>query len=73
MALQNTDLMVVQQGGTVYKVSVDQVSSTVLNNLSPGDLPIASASELGAIKVGNNLSINGDGVLEAVIPAGISF
>ena len=73
MALQNTDLMVVQQGGTVYKVSVDQLSSSVLNNLSPSDLPIASAVELGAIKVGNNLNISGDGVLEAIIPAGVAF
>lgn len=73
MALQNTDLMVVQQGGKVYKVSVDNVSTKVLENLKPSDLPIASATDLGAIKVGNNLNISGDGTLNAVIPSGVAF
>ena len=33
------------------------------------DIPIASESQLGVIKVGNNLSIGADGTLNAVIPA----
>ena len=32
---------------------------------SPYTLPIASSSTLGGVKIGNNLSINGSGVLSA--------
>ena len=77
MALQGTDLLVVQHAGVVYKLEVDALSSYALSLLSqPGgsaNLPIASSTELGAIKIGSNLSISGDGTLEAVIPTGINF
>ncbi len=50
--------------------STSQTSSggTVINNGNSGiiGLPIASAIELGAIKVGANLEIDGDGTLNAV-------
>ena len=36
------------------------------------DVPIASASQLGVIKVGTNLDIHADGTLSAVIPAGLN-
>ena len=35
--------------------------------------PIASAVQLGVIKVGSNLDITGDGTLSAVIPAGVEY
>ena len=73
MALQGTDLLVVQHAGVVYKLEADALASYSLSKLSPSDLPVASGTELGAIKVGNNLSISGDGTLEAVIPTGINF
>ena len=74
MALQNQDLLVVQQGQTVYKLPVGDLSTQVLGNLDPTDLPIASTSEAGAIKVGNNLTIDPNtGQLDAVIPAAMNF
>ena len=74
MALTNNDLLVVQQGNSVYKLPVGDLSTQVLTNLDPTDLPIASAAALGAIRVGNNLSIDSNtGILEAVIPAAINF
>ena len=74
MALQTQDLLVVQQGGSVYKLSVGTLSDKVLDQLTSDKLPIATASELGAIKVGNNLTIDSNtGVLDAVIPAAMSF
>ena len=38
-----------------------------------GDIPVASASQLGVIRVGANLDIDGNGILSAVIPAGLSY
>jgi len=73
MALQGTDLLVVQHAGVVYKLEADALASFALSKLTPADLPIASGTELGAIKVGNNLSVSGDGTLDAVIPTGINF
>ena len=36
-------------------------------------MPIASASQLGVIKVGTNLDITPDGTLSAIIPAGLEY
>ena len=74
MALSPTDLLVTQRGATVYKVTADALSTSIRNDIDASDLPIATASTLGAIKVGANLSIDpSSGVLEAVLPQAISF
>ena len=63
MALQGTDLLVVQHAGVVYKLEASALAAYTLGELSPNELPIASGSTLGAIKVGANLNISGDGTL----------
>ena len=74
MALTNNDLLVVQQGNSVYKLPVGDLSTQVLTNLDPTDLPIATTTTVGGIRVGNNLSIDSNtGELEAIIPPAISF
>ena len=74
MALQTTDLFVVQQGATVKSVDYATLSSSINSTLLPTDLPIATASDLGAIRVGANLAIDPtSGILEATLPAAINF
>ena len=76
MSVQNTDLLLVQRGNVPYRETVDELSTKIRNDLDvtkDGDIPIASAAQLGVIRVGNNLEIDNDGVLAAVIPAGTSY
>ena len=74
MALQSSDLFVVQQGAVVKSVDYATLSSGVNSQLLPTDLPIATAGALGAIRVGANLAIDPtSGILEATLPAAIQF
>jgi len=74
MAVSDTDLLLVQRGTVPYKTTAADLASYTINNIDVDtDLPIASASQLGVIKVGANLDITGDGTLSAVIPAGLTY
>ena len=76
MALQDADLFVVQQGATVksidYAALAEAINARIGDN--PGVLPIATASALGAITVGDNLKIDpNSGKLDAIMPDAIDF
>ncbi len=76
MALSDTDLLLVQRGNVPHKATADQIASYTNSKIEVGlnkDVPIASASQLGVIKVGTNLDIEADGTLNAVIPAGLTY
>ena len=76
MALSDTDLLLVQRGTVPYKTTADEVakySNTKIELGADKDVPIASGSQLGVVKVGTNLEIDSDGTLSAVLPAGTSY
>ncbi len=74
MALTNTDLLLVQRGATPLKMEASVLATYVKDEVDSADIEIASAAQLGVIRVGNNLSIDpATGVLDAVIPAGTEF
>ncbi len=76
MAVSNTDLLLVQRGSVPYKTTAEELASYTNTQIELGDgkdVPIASASQLGVIKVGTNLDITPDGTLSAVIPAGLTY
>ena len=76
MAVSDTDLLLVQRGTVPYKTTADELASYSNTKIELGDgkdVPIASASQLGVIKVGTNLDIAADGTLSAVIPAGLQY
>ena len=52
--------------GSKYKINGNDLSySDIANTPTPYTLPVASSSVLGGVKVGNNLSIDANGVLSA--------
>ena len=76
MAVSDTDLLLVQRGTVPYKTTADELASYSNTKIELGtdkDVPIASSSQLGVIKVGANLDIEADGTLNAVIPAGLTY
>ena len=76
MALSDTDLLLVQRGNVPHKATADQLASYTNSKIELGtskDIPIASGSTLGVIKVGTNLEIDAAGTLSAVLPAGTSY
>ena len=76
MPITDTDLLLVQRGSVPFKTTADEVAKYSNNKIQLGtdkDIPIASASQLGVIKVGTNLDIGADGTLNAVIPAGLQY
>ena len=76
MALSDTDLLLVQRGNVPHKATADQLAAYSNSKIDLGDskdVPIASASQLGVIKVGANLEIDAGGTLSAVLPAGTSY
>ena len=75
MAVQNDDLFLVQRGTTPFRETSQNVRNFVTTEITNGNItpPIASAAQLGVIRVGANLAIDGDGILEAVLPAGVEF
>lgn len=77
MAAQDSDLMLVQRGTQPFRETIANISTKIRGDIdvsSPsGDIPVASASQLGVIRVGTNLEIDGSGILSAVIPAGLTY
>lgn len=73
MALTNTDLLLVQRGNTPMKAEATVISNFVKGEVDATDIEIASASQLGVVRIGKNLTIDPSGVLDAVIPAGVEF
>jgi hypothetical protein len=70
MPIQNTDLMVVQQGTTPYKVSTQTLKTYFQTGVT---LNPATAAVLGGIKVGTNLSVKADGTLSANITGALTY
>ena len=76
MAVSDTDLLLIQRGTVPYKTTAVDFASYSNTKIELGDgkdVPIATASQLGVIKVGANLDITSDGTLSAVIPAGLTY
>ena len=75
MAVNNDDLFLVQRGSTPFRETSQNVRTYVTNEIANGNVtpPIASAAQLGVIRVGDNLNIDGDGILSAVLPDGVEF
>jgi hypothetical protein len=70
MPIQNTDLMVIQQAGTPYKVSTQTLKTYFQTGVT---LNAATAATLGGIKVGSNLSVTSDGTLSANINGALTY
>ena len=70
MPIQNTDLMVVQQGSTPYKVSTQTLKTYFQTGVT---LNPATPAALGGIKVGTNLSVTADGTLSANITGALTY
>lgn len=68
MAVNSTDLLVINRAGTNYKVSWD-----TLKNDAAYTLPTAAAAVLGGVKVGANLSIDSGGKLSANLPGALVY
>ena len=77
MAVQDTDLLLVQRGNTPFRSTAQDLSTKIRGDIEVtvgGDIPIATPTQLGVIRVGNNLQIDGGtGVMDAVIPPGLEF
>lgn len=70
MPIQNTDLMVIQQGTTAYKVSAQTLKTFFQTGVT---LSPATAAVLGGIKVGTNLTVTADGTLSANITGALTY
>jgi hypothetical protein len=68
MALQGTDLFVVNRAGTSYKVDYDTIKNALVYTL-----PQATGTNLGGVKVGANLAIASDGTLSANLPGALVY
>jgi hypothetical protein len=68
MAVQSTDLLVVNRTGTNYKVAWQ-----TLKDDAAYTLPNAAAGTLGGVKVGTGLQIDGGGVLSASLPGALTY
>jgi len=68
MALQGTDLFVVNRAGTSYKVDY-----TTIKNALAYTLPQATGTTIGGVKVGANLAIASDGTLSANLPGALVY
>ena len=75
MAVQDNDLFLVQRGTTPFRETSQNVQTYVTQEITAGNVlpPIASATQLGVIRVGDNLTIDADGILAAVVPSGLQF
>ncbi len=74
MAVTNSDLLLVQRGATPMKAEASVIATYIKDQVDASDIEIASASQLGVIRVGQNLDINPvTGVLDAVLPAGLEY
>jgi hypothetical protein len=68
MAVQSTDLLVVNRTGTNYKVAWQ-----TLKDDAAYTLPVAAGGTLGGVKVGTGLQIDGGGVLSANLPGALTY
>jgi hypothetical protein len=68
MALQGTDLFVVNRAGTSYKVDYNTIKNALVYTL-----PQATGTNLGGVKVGANLAIASDGTLSANLPGALVY
>jgi hypothetical protein len=74
MAITSTDLLLVQRGAQPHKAEAQTLATYVKGEVDANDIGIASTSQLGVIRVGNNLTIDpSSGVLDVVIPAGLEY
>ncbi len=77
MSVQSTDLLLVQRANQPYRATAENLADYANANITvgvDGDVDIASASQVGAIRVGANLSIDpATGILSAIIPAGLEY
>ena len=75
MAVQSTDLLLVQRANQPFRATAENLADFANSTIDvETDVGIASASTLGAVRVGANLSIEAStGILSAVIPAGLVF
>ena len=73
MAVTNSDLLLVQRGNTPMKAEASALSTYIKDDIEGSDINIASASNLGVIRVGSNLTIDANGVLSADLPAGVEY
>ena len=76
MSVENSDLLLVQRGNQPYRTTAEEISTKVRGDIDVsvnGDIPVATPSQLGVIRVGSNLEIDANGVLAAVIPSGTSY
>ena len=65
-----TDLMVLDQGGTTYKVSTETLRTFFQKGTT---VPVATNSTVGTIKPGANVSVDTDGVLSASLPSALVY
>lgn len=68
MALQTTDLFVVNRAGTSYKLDYASLKAALAYTL-----PQASGTVIGGVKVGANLAIAADGTLSANLPGALIY
>ena len=77
MAVQNDDLLLVQRANTPFRETTANLATFINGEITSGgtgaDVPTASASVQGVVRVGNNLTIDGNGILDAIIPSGLEF
>jgi hypothetical protein len=77
MSVQNSDLLLVQRGNVPYRADAEALSTKIRGDIDVSapnkDIPVASGSQLGVIRVGNNLSIDANGILAAIVPAGLEY
>ena len=77
MSVQNTDLLLVQRGQVPYRATAEDLSTKIRADIDVSapnkDIPVATISQLGVIRVGANLQIDANGVLDAVLPSGTSY
>jgi hypothetical protein len=62
---QGTDLLLVQRGSTPYRATADEVKAFMLTP--------ATATAIGAIRPGTNLTVDADGTLHAAIPGALHY
>ena len=75
MAVQSTDLLLVQRANQPFRATAENLADYANANIDVAtDVGIATASALGTVRVGANLSIEAStGILSAVIPSGLTF
>ena len=73
VTMDSTSYVITTEKYVITVSSASAVTATAVSSASPYELPTASASVLGGVKVGSGLSIDGSGVLSATGGGGGSF